>query len=503
MTPPPRRRGMFAMILTVFLIVMLTCVGVLYSVAYLNIRDGRIASRMEALKSQARDVSYLASRMGADQTMRLFGKTSTAQQFLIWKATRIYEEYNAYIVVIGRNGQRYTFYNEQTLNDESLQSLPSTEEMNALLQRVALGEEIVKQTQSPTGPLFTVIVPWMQEGAVMGLVLIQTAAQTVHAAYRGLAFQVGLTGIAVLMISIVAVFFVTRRLTRPLTAMAMAASDMAQGSFSVRAPEEGANEVRELAVAFNQMADKLGSLEQSRRDFVANVSHELRSPVTSIQGFAQGLLDGAVPEADRASSLQVIVDETHRLSKLIAGLLNLSRMESGTTELAITDFDVNEIARRVLISRMTQIDDKRIEVSAEFEDESCFVRADQDQIEQVVINLVDNAVKFTPENGHLTVSTRRVGDHVSLRVKDDGIGILPEDAAHIFDRFYKADKAHTVGKGTGLGLAICQRIMERHGQSIRLISGEGGAEFEVTLAPGRQEGNGHADHGAGENQLDA
>lgn len=498
-----RRRSMFSMILIVFFVVILACVGILYSVAYLNIRDGRIDSRMQALKSQARDVSYLASRLGADEAIRMFGKTSTTQQYLIWKATRIYEEYNAYIVVIGRNGQQYTFYNEQTLKDESLKSLPSNEEMNALFQRVALGEEIVKQTQSPSGPLFTVIVPWRQEGAVMGLVLIQTAAQTVHAAYQGLALQVSLTGIAVLILSILAVFFMTKRLTKPLTAMAMAASDMAKGSFSVRAPEEGANEVHKLAVAFNQMAEQLESLEQSRRDFVANVSHELRSPVTSIQGFAQGLLDGTISSADRDDYLQVIVDETHRLSKLIAGLLNLSRMESGTTELAMTDFDVNEVARRVLISRMAQIDEKRIDVDADFENDCCYVYADQDQIEQVIINLVDNAIKFTPEGGHLSVITRVMGDHVSLRIKDNGIGILPEDAAHIFDRFYKADKAHTVGKGTGLGLAICQRIMERHGQTIRLVSGEGGAEFEVTLAPGRQEGSSHADHGKGENQLDA
>ena len=132
-----------------------------------------------------------------------------------------------------------------------------------------------------------------------------------------------------------------------------------------------------------------------------------------------------------------------------------------------------------------------------FETDPCFVNADADQIQQVIINLLDNAVKFTPPGGAVAIITRDAGDHISLRVKDSGVGILPQDAPHIFDRFYKSDKAHTVGKGTGLGLAICRRILERHGQTIRLVSGENGAEFEVTLAKGHPTGGQHGDTGAG------
>ena len=245
------------------------------------------------------------------------------------------------------------------------------------------------------------------------------------------------------------------------------------------------------------MAAQLSTLEQSRREFVANVSHELRSPITSIQGFAQGMLDGTIPQENHEQYLQVVVDETHRLSKLINNLLNLSRMESEDTSLAYSDFDVNELARRVIISRVAQLEEKNLELDADFEEDACFVHADSDQIQQVIINLLDNAIKYTPENGKITLRSRQEKDIVYFRVKDNGIGILPEDSLHIFDRFYKADKAHTVGKGTGLGLAICKRIMEKHGQSIRLISGEGGAEFEITLAAGKPAAGNNHNPGAG------
>jgi signal transduction histidine kinase len=140
-----------------------------------------------------------------------------------------------------------------------------------------------------------------------------------------------------------------------------------------------------------------------------------------------------------------------------------------------------------------------MEIDVDFESEFCHVHADADQIQQVIINLLDNAIKYTPSHGIIKITTRQEADHVVMRIKDNGVGIPAADAPHIFDRFYKVDKAHTVGKGTGLGLAICKRIMERHKQQIRLVSGEGGAEFEITLEKGTAPGGSHGDTGAREN----
>lgn len=481
-----RRMSLFARLLIVFLAAMLVCVLVISSISFLNIRDRTIQNRMNALKTQARDMAYLASRMGYDPISQMLGQSSVTEAYMKWKSLRIYQEYNAYIMVVDRSGRTYLYYNQSTLQDESIGAIPSKEEISAYMEQALTGEEIVRQAQSASGPLFTVLVPWTQsvssgQRAVMGFVLIQTAAQTVHAAYRGLVWQIALAALLIFLAAAAVVFFTARQMTRPLTAMAQAAGRMARGDFAAQAPEGGSREIQELSQAFNQMGNQLSTLEQSRRDFVANVSHELRSPITSIQGFAQGMLDGTIPKEEHQQYLQVVVDETHRLAKLIQSLLNLSRMENEEISLAYTDFDINELARRVLISRMNQIEEKNIEIEADLAEEPLMVHADGDQIQQVLINLLDNALKFTPAGGAVTLAAREEGDHVAFRVKDTGVGIREEDAPHIFDRFYKADKAHTVGQGTGLGLAICYRIMERHGQSIRLVSGQGGAEFEITL----------------------
>ena len=487
-------RSMFTRLLSVFLCVILVCVSVLFSLVYWNLRDRSIDSRLSALRTQARDVAYLASRMQLDPSLPLT-RTAT-EDYMYWKTGHIYDEYNAYTVIVERSGRIYSFYDQLTRQDESMSQLPTQEEMSDYLSRAAMGEEITVKSGTRQNPLFTVIVPWTRQNqftgleTVMGLVMVQTAAQTIHQSYAGLLWQVALVALCVLILAGVCAFILTRQTTRPLTAMARAAGEMANGRFSARAPMEGSSEIRELAASFNTMAEQLSTLEESRRDFVANVSHELRSPITSIRGFAQGMLDGTIPEEEHKQYLNVVVDETRRLGKLINNLLSLSRMENEDVKLNITRFDVNELIRRVLISRIQPIDDKQIHVDIRFESEQQFVLADMDQIQQVVINLMDNALKFSPTGGTLTLSTRRENRQVFVTVKDTGSGILPEDAPHIFERFYKADKAHTVGKGTGLGLAICQRIMEKHRQRIRLVSGDNGAEFEFTLESAKGGPNG-------------
>lgn len=496
---------MFSQLLAGFLAVILLCVGVLFALSYYHLRSTRIESRMEALKTQAREMAYLAGMLSSDNVPPIFGQSSSTEKLMKWKADRVYREYNAYIIIYDRHGNQRTYYNESTLRDESMQYLPSSEQYAEYLSQVIQGNEIVVQTESNTGPLFTVIVPLTQANlinnrqTVMGLVLIQTAAQTVHAAYRDLVWQVALAAIAISLAAVIIVFLFTKRMTRPLIQMEKAANNMAAGDFSTRAPEEGTREMLSLASSFNQMAERLSSQEQSRKDFVANVSHELRSPITSIQGFAQGILDGTIPAEEEEKSLKIITDETHRLSKLITSLLHLSRIENEDTALNYSDFDINEKLRLVIIAKVNQLEEKELEIETDFQSDPCFVSADQDQIHQVLLNLLDNAIKFTPSQGLIALSTREENGQVLLCIRDSGSGILPEDAPHIFDRFYKADKAHTTGKGTGLGLAICRRIMEKHGQQIRLLPSEKGAAFEITLKKGQQHGGKNADTGTGKN----
>ncbi len=476
--------SMFTRLLAVFLLIItvLVAVGGIYTAT--TLRDSVVSGRMDALLSQAREIAYLASR-AQDSTLSIYlGLQSEADATLQWKARNVYDEYGAYILIVDRYGRvkdnLFTAIRDNPDFADSLQQLDIAD----TLRQVLSGQEITARfNQAEGGTVFTVAVPWMQRGAAMGAVFIHTSAQVVEAEYQGVVLQVILGFALAAIAAALCWWFYTRRVTKPLTSITYAAETMSQGDFTQRCDESGVAEVKQLAGAFNRMADRLDQEETNRREFVANVSHELRSPVTSIHGFVEGMLDGTVPPEEQKKYLEIVNDETARLKKLISDLLQLSRMESGAESLQMKEFDVNESIRRVLIARMNDLERKRLEPTLEFQAEPCFVHADQDRITQVVNNLVDNALKFVPENGNLTISTSLVHDRVSVKVENNGEPIRPEDREHIFERFYKADKAHTAGKGTGLGLSISLRIMQLHGQSLRLLPDSDITAFEFTLQP--------------------
>ena len=475
---------MFSRLMAVIMAAILICVIGVSALFYVTTRSNYIDSRLNDLKMQANDIAYLASRVRTN-TLGGIGFGSVTESYINWKADNIYKEFNAYSVVVDRTGQITVYMTADLMNESGLEF--DRQHVMDTLAEVLKGEQIIQQQDGPSGPMFTVAVPWMDNGVALGAVYIQTAAQTVYAGFRGIAFKVALAALAVMALTGVIVFFITRQMVKPLRIMAQVAGEFAVGKFESRAPVSGSSETRELASAFNLMAGQLAALEQTRRDFVANVSHELRSPMTSMQGFLEGMLDGTIPREEHGKYMQIVLDETRRLSKLVGSLLNLSRMESSETQLAYSDFDIHESIRRVIIGNMSQLDDKNMDVTLSFEDEPMYVHADAEQIEQVLINLISNAVKYTPAGGHIAISTQQDKACTRVTVRDDGPGVKPEDAPYIFDRFYKADKSHTVGMGTGLGLAISKRIMEKHGQTLRLLPDTPGAAFEFTLENGHTE----------------
>ena len=482
-------RSMFSRLFSVFLGLMLILITIWAYLSYVTIRNDRINARLDELKSQAREIAYLAWQADFESWSN-FGLSSSSDQYLQWKAKQVYDEFGALIVVMDRYGDiRHILYNEQGDNSDIKKTLTG-EEFLAVLYQAMAGKEVQIRTNVPGlgGPVFTVAVPWGQGKTVLGAVFIHTRAQVVEAEFKNLLWQVSAgAGIAVLL-AVISLYFVTRQLTKPLKNMSESAKEMAKGRFDTLAEEAGVTEIRELAASFNTMAGQLKHIEESRREFVANVSHELRSPMTSIQGFLEGMQDGTIPPDEHPKYLKIVGDEAKRLTKLIADLLALSRMEQGADKQTFVDFDINEMIRRALIRRMNDIDNKQLEVDVDFLADQCYCWGDSDRMEQVVVNLLDNALKFVPEKGKITLKTRASGDQVVVTISDNGPGVLPQDQPHIFERFYKADKAHTAGKGTGLGLSICRRILEAHGQMIRLLPTEKGAAFEFTLQKGSEKG---------------
>ena len=330
--------------------------------------------------------------------------------------------------------------------------------------------------------MFTVGVPFTWGGKVNGAVFIRTRAQKIESGLGEILWRIVALAVVVTVLTGIVVFLFVRRRLKPLKQLETAAATIAEGDFSVQVDEKkGDRELRELSGAFNTMTHKLQGVEAGRREFVANVSHELRSPITSIKGFAEGMADGVIPAEEQPKYLRLVADESKRLSGLIDDLLALSRLERDDAKPEMTTFDINEMLRRAVIRRMNDLEAKEIDISCEFETDPCPVNADSDRIEQVVINLLDNAIKFTPEGGKIVLESAAAEGIVKVTVRDSGSGVAPEDRDKIFDRFFTADRAHTAGKGTGLGLSICKRIMDMHGQSILLLDTDEGAAFQFTL----------------------
>ena len=474
-------RSMFTRLISVFLVVILVMILTLFSVYYVSSQDQNRDRMLRVLTSEGQDLAYLASESQYNPLTMTFEYSTSTKRYIEWKLQNLYSQYSSYCIIIDRTGRVLVYIDPSLLNDQEVLSTLTSDELTNTLSRVVAGEEVELTANTDRGTMFTVAIPWKQNERVMGAVVIQTAAQTVRTNFRHTMIPVLIAALAATLLAVILFSWLARQLTQPLTQMELSANAIAKGNFTIRAPETGTREIRALAASFNDMAVQMESLETSRRDFIANVSHELRSPLTSVQGYLQGLQDGTFPPEDRSKYLSVALDETRRLSKLVSSLLNLSRIERDDIPLNYSIFDLNELARRVLITKENQIEEKHIEIEAYFGTEHCPVYADQDQITQVLVNLLDNALKFTPDQGRIAIATRADGDTVFCRVSDTGTGVSADDAPHIFDRFYKADKAHTTGHGTGLGLAICKRIIEKHGEQIRLVSGDGGAVFEFTL----------------------
>ena len=276
-----------------------------------------------------------------------------------------------------------------------------------------------------------------------------------------------LAALAAFLISFCVVWLFSYRLVQPLRNMAAAARSFGKGNFSVRVPVTSQDEIGQLSVAFNNMADSLASVEHVRRDFIANVSHELKTPMTTIAGFIDGILDGTIPPEKQEQYLHIVSQEVKRLSRLVRTMLDLSRIDSGELKLRPARFDLTNTVLSALLSFEKAIEDKKIEVRGLENAESLFVDGDPDMIHQVVYNLIDNAVKFTNEGGYIEIGIREGPDRTTVSVENSGEGISPDELPLVFDRFYKTDKSRSRDKnGMGLGLYIVKTIIRLHGGEI-------------------------------------
>lgn len=474
---------MFTRIMAIVVAVILLVTMSLASLGGVMLQGQKVNGSLEALTKEAREIAYLAAQNNSGSGFGFFfGTGSDMSEYISWKAEQVYQEYGAYILVVDRRGRIMDNMNLTYADNPDFAASLSSREITQAMAKILGGEEISLRIMIGDMATFTVGVPFVQDERVLGAVLIQTPVQKIEAQANGVVFPIMIVSVMATMIAGMGIFLCVWRMMRPLNALTRASRSMAGGEFNVRVhPDKATPEIAELSESFNTMAEKLSEVEQNRREFVANVSHELRSPITSIRGFVEGMEDGTIPQEEHPKYLALVGDETRRLSKLIGDLLALSRLEREDVSLEYTDFDMNEMLRRAIIRRVNDLEAKQMEIECRFVEGSCMVHADSDRIEQVVVNLLDNAIKFTPSGGQITLTTEVDRDVATVTIQDNGTGILPEDRPKVFERFFTADRAHTAGKGTGLGLSICQRILEMHGQRIWLKDTQAGAAFAFTL----------------------
>lgn len=321
-----------------------------------------------------------------------------------------------------------------------------------------------------------------ERNMIRGMVVVAIPAR----AYIDLAMEMVKTFLAVtaivLLLTVGATFMVSNRLVKPIRQMTAAASAFGRGDYSVRVNlPKRRDELYDLTRSFNTMADDIQNNERMRRELVANVSHDLRTPMTTIGGFVDGMLDGTIKPEKQAYYLEIISGEVKRLARLASSLLEVSRFEEGSKPLAKTVFDISEVVRRIVIGFSRELEEKNIDFSLDIPD-TLNISADHDGIFQVIYNLLDNALKFVGHEGTITIFMSSKSGRLSFNILNSGPDIAPEDQKQIFNQFYKADRSRTGSrKGSGLGLYIVKTIINRHGGDVAVKSGGGITEFFFTI----------------------
>lgn len=329
-----------------------------------------------------------------------------------------------------------------------------------------------------------VAVPARSNGqTVIGPVLAIAEPNAMTEMWRAFLGIFAMTTVTVLLIAFVATATTAMQQTKPIRDMASAARKFAEGNFDARVIDSGReDEIGELIESFNAMADSLQKTEQQRREFIANISHELKTPMTTIAGYADGILDGVISPEEERQYLRIISDESRRLARLVRRMLDVSQLQSRDLIKEKKPFDLSESMRRVLVSMEKKITSRGLDVDVEIPEDPVMVLGDNDLLTQVVYNLLENAAKFASQGSTLFLGLEKKGGKAVVTVQNTGLTIPPEELPLLFERFHKSDRSRSEDKdGVGLGLYIVRTILEQHHEKITAASENGVTTFSFTV----------------------
>lgn len=333
------------------------------------------------------------------------------------------------------------------------------------------------------GSNYTVAVPAENSlGQYAGYVFVTAPMSSMRELLYDILRMFILSAITVLLLAAMIAYLAVRGMTRPIKGISSAAKSFAQGEFNTRVPVTRSDEIGEMQLAFNNMADSLERSEELRRSFVANVSHELRSPMTSIGGFVDGILDGTIPEERREHYLRIISGEVKRLSRLVSRMLDITRLQAKDVSADSAWFDMCELIRRVIVGFEERMKEKELDMDVALCAYSVNICANEDMIYQAVYNLTENAIKFSKPQSKISIALSVRGGKVYFSIQNRGETIPPDELCCVFDRFHKTDRSRGNDKtGLGLGLYIVKTIVNQHRGDVGVKSHEGLTEFSFTL----------------------
>ena len=478
-------KSIFAKYISVFMLIILISFVALVGIITSAVNNYSVDSKTELITDAAHSVaSYFEDRLARTELVD-FSSFILLNESDISAVMRVVADNSEDLsILITDTYGNIIHYTDSSMSDINTgASIPST-----LMNELLTGAEII-ELESLEGvfeePHMISAVPvYNSSDHACGTVFVCSSAANLGGLLETVIKTIVVASLWIMLAALIAVYFLSDKVIGPLKSMSRAAKSFAAGQFDVRVPVKGNDEVAELAVAFNNMAESLENLETMRNSFVANVSHDLRTPMTTITGFIDGILAGAIPPDKHEYYLGIISTEVKRLSRLVASLLDISRMQAGDRKFTLAPFDICEMARQIIISFEQKIEQKRLEIEFECDRDNITVNADRDAIYQILYNICDNAVKFSVEGGVLRITLIHYKEKkILVSVYNEGQGIPPEDLPFVFERFYKSDKSRGLDKsGVGLGLFISKTIINAHHQEMWVKSKYGkNCEFCFTL----------------------
>ncbi len=391
-------------------------------------------------------------------------------------------------VIFGANGNLMMCSNSPLGCEHRGMPLGEEYRKRIVMQGIAVDTCVLEGLYGEKDVRYVVAMPIAEPetGAHLGVVLVSAPTATTMAVLQRITEIYLFVSVFVVLVCVVLMTLFARHQSSPLKDMADAARAFGHGDLTARVKTDGNHprEIEELALAFNNMAAEIEKSDYQRREFVANVSHELKTPMTTISGYVDGILDGTIPPQRRDHYLQVVSDETKRLNRLVRSMLDVSRLQDqgGVPEEQRIQFDLCECMGRVLITFEQKITEKNLDIQVEMPADPVYTVAHQDYITQVIYNLVDNAVKFCPKGGVLALKIQEGSSKAYVSVANDGPTIPPEELPLVFDRFHKTDKSRAQNRDSwGLGLYIVKTIVCSHGEDISVTSRDGRTTFTFTM----------------------